>query len=173
MYIDVVVADECKIQREPNAFYRWNATGHTPIVNVDRKKGDAVSFYGGLSLATQREIAYLTNEHQTSRETCCFLETIKKRYYGKGNILLVWDGAMHHMGKVKDWLKRNPGIIELWTFPPYCPDLNPQEHVWKALRAELATMVDQVTYTQLIDRACRFLNTKTFAYDFGIPADLC
>jgi len=168
----VVVADECKIQREPNAFYRWSSKGQTPIVKVDRKKGDAVSFYGGLSLKTKQEVAYLTTAHQTSQETCYFLDAIKKRYRGKGKVLLVWDGAMHHMGAVKGWLIRNPGVVELWKFPPYCPDLNPQEHVWKALREELARIVHRVTYTQLIDRACRFLNTRTFDYDFGVTADL-
>lgn len=168
-----MVADECKIQREPNPFYRWNIKGNTPVVKVDRKKGEAVSFYAGLSLNTKQEIAYLTKEHQTSRETCFFLDEIKRRYQGKGKVLLVWDGAMHHMGKVKNWLTKNPGVVELFKFPPYCPDLNPQEHVWKTLRAELATIVHSVTYEQLIDRACRFLNTNTFDYDFGVTADLC
>ncbi len=168
----MVVADECKIQREPNRFYRWNGKGQTPIIKVDRKKGDAVSFYAGLSLKTKREVAYLTKERQTGHETCFFLNEIKKNYQGKGTVLLVWDGARHHMGEVKGWLQKNPGVVELFNFPPYCPDINPQEHVWKALRAELATIVHRVPYTQLIDRACRFLLTKTFDYDFGITAGL-
>ena len=100
----MVVADECKIQREPNRFYRWNGRGQTPVIKVDRKKGDAVSFYGGLSLKTKREITYLTNEHQTGHETCFFLEEIKKHYQDKGKVLLVWDGGTHHLGEVKDWL---------------------------------------------------------------------
>lgn len=176
----MVVADECKIQREPNPFYRWHTKGQTPVVKVDRKKGDAISFYGGLSLTTKREIAYLTTEHQTSQETCFFLDEIKKTYAEKQKsrgkrkrkVLLIWDGAMHHHGKVQQWLTHNPGVVELWNFPAYCPDLNPQEHVWKAMRADLATIVHQVPYRQLIDRACRFLLTKTFDYDFGITADL-
>lgn len=168
----MVVADECKIQKEPNRFYRWSTKGETPVIKVNRNKDDTVSFYGGLSLKTKREIGYLTTEHQTGHETCFFLEEIKKRYGGKGTVLVVWDGARHHQGEVKEWLKNNPGIVELFKFPAYCPELNPQEHVWKALRAELATIVHRVTYTQLIDRACRFLLTNTFDYDFGITADL-
>lgn len=168
----MVVADECKIQKEPNRFSRWNQKGQTPILKVDRKKDDSVSFYAGLSLKSKQEIAYLTKEHQTGHETCFFLNEIKKRYQGKGTVLLVWDGARHHMGEVKNWLIKNPGVVELFKFPPYCPDLNPQEHVWKALRVELSIIVHSVTYSQLIDRACRFLLTKTFDYDFGIPADL-
>lgn len=168
----MVVADECKIQREPNRFYRWNQKGITPVLRVDRKKGDAFSFYAGLSLKTKQEIAYLTQEHQTGHETCFFLDEIKKTYQGRGKILLVWDGGRHHMGEVKDWLIKNPSVVELFKFPPYCPDLNPQEHVWKVLRANLATIAHNVSYDQLINRACRFLLTTTFDYDFGIPADL-
>lgn len=168
----MVVADECKIQKEPNRFSRWSQRGHTPVVRVNRNKDDTVSFYGGLSLKTKREVAYLTKEHQTGHETCFFLDEIKKQYQGKGKILLVWDGGRHHLGEVKDWLIKNPGIVELFKFPPYCPDLNPQEHVWKALRKELFTIIHRVTYEQLIDRACRFLNTEKFDYNFGITADL-
>lgn len=168
----MVVADECKIQREPNAFYRWSIKGKTPVIRVNRKKGDAISFYGGLSLTTKREIGYITKERQTGVETCKFLEEIRRRYEGKGTVLLVWDGAMHHQGDVKGWLTKHPGVVELFKFPPYCPDLNPQEHVWKALRKELSTIVHAVSYEQLIDRACRFLLSHRFDYDFGIPADL-
>jgi len=167
----VVVADECKIQKEPNRFYRWNIRGNTPIVKVDRNRDDTISFYGGLSLKTKREIIYLTTEHQTGHETCRFLDEVKEKYKNeKGTVLLVWDGAKHHLGEVKDWLNKNPGIVELFKFPPYCPDLNPQEHVWKALRSELSKIIHQVTYKQLIDKACFFLKTSTFNYDFGIKA---
>lgn len=167
----MVVADECKIQREPNPFYRWNQVGKTPVVKVNRQKG-GMSFYGGLSLKQKRQIGYITKEKQTSRETCYFLDEIKRQYEGKGKVLLVWDGARHHLGEVKQWLKENPGVVELFQFPPYCPDLNPQEMVWKALRSELATIVHRVNYEELIDRACRFLRTNTFDYDFGISANL-
>lgn len=73
----MVVADECKIQREPNPFYRWNTKGVTPVVKVDRKRG-GYSFYGGLSLKTKSQIAYITKENQTAKETCKFLDEIKK-----------------------------------------------------------------------------------------------
>lgn len=168
----MVVADECKIQREPNRFYRWSKKGQTPIIKVDRKKDDTGSFYAGLSYKDKTLTPYLTYARQTSHETCYFLDEIKKKYEGKGVVLLVWDGAKHHLGEVKDWLERNPGVVELFKFPPYCPDLNPQEHVWKALRAELATIVHTVTYKELIDHACRFLRTTSFDYDFGVAADL-
>lgn len=167
-----MVEDECKIQREPNSFYRWSVKGETPVTRVDRKKGDAVSFYGGLSLKTKKVITYPTQENQNSHETCFFLDKIKKKYKGKGKVLLVWDGAKHHMGEVKDWLEKNPDIVELYKFPSYCPDLNPQEHVWKALRAYLSEIIHKVSYDELIKRATKFLKGHLFDYNFGVTADL-
>jgi transposase len=168
----VVVADECKFFREPNRFYRWNRKGTTPLMRVDRKR-EGTSFYGGLSLKTKREICYITKEHQTSIETCKFLDEVKKNYSDhQGKILLIWDGAKHHQGEVKKWLERNPNILELDKFPPYCPELNPQEHVWKAVRAELSTVVHRYSYSEIIDMASFLLKTNIFDYDFGFKAVL-
>ena len=49
-------------------------------------------------------------------------------------ILLFWDRAPWHRGpKIKAILEANPRL-EIIYFPPGAPDLNPQEHVWKATR---------------------------------------
>ena len=45
-------------------------------------------------------------------------------------------------------------------------NLNPQEHVWKALRKHLAKVAGQYTFKETIDRACRFLRTETFDFAF-------
>lgn len=167
----MVVADECKIQREPNKYYRWNKRGDTPIARVDRKKG-GMSIYGGLSYKKKRIIAYMTEKRQTSKQTVRFLDEIKKEYDGKGQVLLIWDGASHHMGEVKNWLRENPGVVDIMRFPPYSPELNPQEHVWKSMRNDISTVSHRYTYSQVIDRASRFLKMTKFDYDFGFTVDL-
>src|ERR687889_1586089 len=49
-------------------------------------------------------------------------------------ILLLWDRAPWHRSKlVKSFLLDNPQLEILWL-PPAAPELNPQEHVWKATR---------------------------------------
>lgn len=159
----MVVADECRIQEEPNEFYRWSLKRNPPIIKV-RKEKQNVSFYGGLSLKTKKVTAHLC-DWQNSEETCLFLEEIKKKYEGKGTVLLIWDNASWHKSeKIRGWLKDNPGVIELFNFPPYAPELNPQEHVWKALRDELSDVVGVYTFEEVIDRACLFLRINTFDY---------
>ncbi|MBM4402607.1 MAG: IS630 family transposase, partial [Candidatus Cloacimonetes bacterium] len=134
----MVVADECKLQEEPNPFYRWNIKGQTPIVKILSSK-KSVSFYGGLSLNDKKEIVHLA-PWQNSEETCRFLDELKKKYQNtKKPVLLIWDGASYHKsGMIREWCEDNPGVLELLRFPAYSPDLNPQENVWKALRRNLS-----------------------------------
>ena len=85
----------------------------------------------------------------------------------EGLILICLDGAGFHRSiKLKDYLKQNHGIFELFRFPTYSPDLNPQEHVWKALRANLNKVKGKYTFSRTVDRACRFLLTQKFDYKF-------
>jgi len=160
----VVVADECKLQEQPNPFYRWNIKGQTPIVKILQSK-ESVSFYGGLSLGNQKQIIHLA-QWQNSEETCRFLDRLKLKYQAaKKPVLLIWDGASYHKsGKIREWCRDNPGVVELLRFPAYSPDLNPQEKVWKALRKDLSRVVHQYTFQEVIDRACRFLLTGRFDY---------
>ena len=49
-------------------------------------------------------------------------------------IILYWDRAPLHRGKPIDKVLKDNLQLEIIYFPPASPDLNPQEHVWKAVR---------------------------------------
>ena len=54
--------------------------------------------------------------------------------YPQVPLLLLWDRATWHKGEaIRSVLAAHPRLEVLW-FPPGCPELNPQEHVWKAMR---------------------------------------
>lgn len=91
----------------------------------------------------------------------------KKEEIYEGLILIFLDGAgFHRSRELKAYLKENYGIFELLRFPTYSPDLNPQEHVWKALRKHLSGVWGQYSFSQMVDRACFFLRTGKFNYTF-------
>ena len=84
--------------------------------------------------------------------------------YPHQKILLFWDGAGWHRGSVvQDFIKED-GLIEIVYFPPYSPEENPQEHVWKAGRAA----VTHNKFIPDIDQAAKdfiqYLNTSSFPY---------
>jgi len=59
------------------------------------------------------------------------LEGIGKKYIGK-KIIIFWDNATWHKSKeIKQYLSDTRHNFVLKNFPPYAPDENPQEHVWK------------------------------------------
>jgi transposase len=55
---------------------------------------------------------------------------------GSRKVFMVIDnGPCHWLDDAgKQWLAENGDKIELWRLPPYSPDFNPVEGVWKATR---------------------------------------
>lgn len=80
-------------------------------------------------------------------------------------ILLIWDNASFHKKKeVRKWLTDNPGVVELMNFPTYCPELNPQEHVWRAMKQHLAGLKTySMRFDEIVIAAEKFLK-RTFRY---------
>lgn len=66
-----------------------------------------------------------------------FLRQILKSFHCR-NIILIWDGATTHRSKeVKELLRTlPPNRLELYQLPSHSPELNPDEQVWKFLKAE-------------------------------------
>lgn len=77
-------------------------------------------------------------------------------------ILVLWDNASYHKSKeVKKWLEENPGVVELMNFPPYCPECNPQEHVWKAMKRYLASLKTyEMQFDDIVIVAKKFLKRR-------------
>lgn len=181
------------LEQMPHSFSRWAKQGKTPFVRFQQKNSDSLTFFGGLSFKTKKQIAHL-GENRDSKNFILWLEELVKTYRRnislllpshleklaklnknkkeeekiyEGLILTVVDGASCHTSKeTKEWLNKHYGEVELFRFPTYSPNLNPQEKVWKALRKFLSDVRDKYSFRELTDRACRFLLTKVFDYKF-------
>ena len=169
-----MVGDECNIQHEPNGTNRWSEVGNTPVIRVNRSrdKNHKISVFGALSITSGKVLAmfcvWLNSE--TALE---FLERVKthrtrllKKMKSKPlPVLLIWDNASYHKSKeVREWLALNPGGGELMNFPPYCPERNPQEHVWRAMKQYVASRKTHEMLFGNIVAAAKIFLTKTFRY---------
>jgi transposase len=64
-----------------------------------------------------------------------FLGMLLRHTRPNRKILLVVDNArFHHAADLQPWLADHRGRIQLDFLPPYSPDLNPIERVWKLTR---------------------------------------
>lgn len=127
----ILAGDEASLYLQASLMRVWAPVGQTPIITVAANR-DSTHFYGALDLISGREIT-LRSDLMTSDVSALFLSRVLLAYPDKP-ILLLWDRATWHRGAaVKAILEANPRLEVMW-FPPGCPELNPQEHVWKAAR---------------------------------------
>lgn len=159
----ILVEDEMIITSQTTTQKIWlpeNYQAEIECSNVRKRK----SIYGFLNIKTGDELAFKA-EKQTSEISAKILKKVLDRYKGK-KVLLFWDNAPWHLGKpMRDFLSTCSNF-KIINFPPYAPDENPQEHVWKAGRAQVThnrfiSNIDAIT-RELI---C-YLNNSIFKYQF-------
>lgn len=80
----------------------------------------------------------LIHESQTinAETTIAFLKEIEEYYQNKTRIIIIVDNARYYKNKkVTEYLKTSK--IEFWFLPPYSPNLNLIERLWKFLRKKI------------------------------------
>jgi transposase len=93
-----------------------------------------------------------------------FLEHLVTCLPGR-RILLLWDRAPWHKGAARAFIEAHPDL-EMVYFPPGCPDLNPQEHVWKQTRDAVGHLWDYRHIGDLRQAFQTHLDTTLFHFDW-------
>ena len=106
------------------------------IKNTENIKANAFAFYSinGNNLIDFKDCSKAEN-------VCEFLEKIVEENKGKIIVLILDNSKTHHAIKTitRD---KELGII-LVFLPPYSPDLNPVEYVWKTIKREVSVKMIQ------------------------------
>lgn len=128
----VFAADEARINYDEEVRRCWVKRNEKTVIKVTRDKSQYQSYFGALNLKTgTHELIRLL--WQDTENTIEALRELTKRY-PKLKLCIIWDNARWHRSKE---LRTLLGIdkefehIQLIWLPPYAPDENPQEHVWK------------------------------------------
>ncbi len=141
----------------------WAPRGQTPLIQVHPGR-ELTHFYGTLNLHTGQEIVMRTpimNSATTAQHLQQILAAIPNL-----PILLLWDKAPWHFGEpVRQVLAQNPRL-EVIYFPTAAPDLNPQEHVWKATRSAVSHNHSYYDLERLAQRFEQHLTANTFKSSF-------
>lgn len=164
-----MVADEVRISIEANPFYVWHKQGLTPIKKKKMEVHKSKVIFGALSMKLAKVLTH-TCQKQSGIEAVKLLNRVKSYYqknllYTGRPILLLWDnGGSHKSAEVKQWLNDNPGVVELDNFPPYSPEFNPIEYVWKELKKHTNHLRGAVALKEIMAAAAKFLKNKRFHY---------
>lgn len=160
----VLTEDEMILTTQTTTQKVWLPTNKSVHIEASNKR-EKRCIYGFLNVKTGQEHSFKT-DYTNSLTTCNMLSKLLEIYPDQ-KIVIVWDNASWHRSKtVRDFLEKHPGIFHLFAFPPYYPDENPQEHVWKAGRAKVThnVFIDKIDKTT--DQFVEYLNQSKFEYKF-------
>ena len=134
---------------------------YPPVVDTNTTKRRK-SIYGFLNLKNEQQNAFIT-DWQNMYITVEVLEKLRG-IYPTQKLLLVWDNCGWHRGsEVQKWIRRD-GKIKTLYFPPYTPDLNPQEHVWKTGRKATTHNLHITDIEQTTKHFVSYITSQTFSY---------
>lgn len=158
----ILCGDEMVLTSRTTTQRVWLPIGEYPPVIESNSTRKHQNFYRFLNLKTGREDAFLT-EKQNMNVTAEVLTQLRGIYPTQNLILLCDNCGWHKGAKVIEWIEAD-GKTEVMAFPPYTPDLNPQEHVWKAGRKAVIHNHHIHTIEEIADSFISYLQGQTFPY---------
>ena len=163
----VLAMDEMSLYFQATVTQVWSPVGQTPEVYVSGSR-DHIHFYGALDLQTGHQFA-LPASLQSAQTTLSFFQDLLL-VYPTQPILLFLDRAPWHTAKlVTDFFASHPRLQPI-HFPPACPDLNPQEHVWSQARAAVSHNHTFRDFALLKSAFFDFLSSTTFTIASALAA---
>jgi len=157
----ILAMDQMSLYFQATLTRVWAPVGQTPIVAVHPQR-DQGHFYGALNLRHGRETALSASE-MTSEMTTNFVMILLMLY--PQPILLLLDRAPWHFGEVTTLIEQTDRLQVIY-FPPACPDLNPQEHVWERARDAISHNHTYRQFQPLVDDFETYLNVTPFSTNF-------
>ena len=148
----IMFADEAGMRSDYHAGTTWGPRGRTPVV---RATGHRVSVQMLSAIGTNGQLQFMIHDGRGNAEVFCGF--LRQLMLGATQpIFLVVDGHSIHKAKiVQDYVASTNGELELIFLPPYSPQLNPDEQVWKNIKERVAKQkpVDKFSMRILLNEA--------------------
>lgn len=160
---EVLVSDETRIEQEAITRRAWLPKGKKTIIEVKRTK-EYQNYIGFLNQTSYKTHLYKLN-WQNQVEVIKALKKLIKQYPNK-KLLIIWDNAGFHKGKlIREQLQQGKALqnIHLINLPPYAPDKNPIEHVWKYAKDKVSN-IQRNTFEETVAKFESTIRKKAFKY---------
>jgi len=150
--------DETSPQTTANTQRLWSFTKPSIIKNTTQMRANTFGFYpiNGNSVVDFKD-------HSKKEDVCEFLELIRSKNPIKCIVVILDNFRSHWANKTREKAKEL-GII-LAFLPPYSPDLNPIEFIWKSIKREVsAIFIESVEYLKTIIREAFIRLSSSLSY---------
>ena len=170
---EIYFGDAAHIRSDHHAGRTWGKRGATPIVQATGAR------YGIslISAITSKGHMRFMIKEKGGVNADVFIEFLKRLVVGQARpiFLIVDRGPAHRAKKTLEFVKTLNGKLRLFFLPPYAPETNPDELVWKHLKADtVGRMVTtgRADFKSKVISAMRSLqkNSKKIAAFFQKPS---
>ena len=158
---DIYFGDAAHIRSDHHSGRTWGKRGETPVV-VATGARHGMSL---ISAITSRGHMRFMILEKGSVNADVFIDFLKRLIAGaKRTIYLIVDrGSAHRAKKTKAFVESLDGKLRLFFLPPYSPDRNPDELVWKHLKADTVgrmAITDKQDFSQKVRSSMRQLQNN-------------
>jgi transposase len=128
----LIFEDEASFRQDSTLHATWARRGCQPEIPVTGQR-KSIKIFGCIDIYSARFL-YRRDSVFNAVNYMGFLEQIAKHYHGQ-KVYYIQDNASYHKDKnVWDWFKANRRWIEVHNLPPYSPEYNAAEPLWKFTR---------------------------------------
>ena len=131
---DIYFGDAAHMRSDHHAGRTWGKRGETPIVETTGAR-HSLSLISAISSKGQMRFM-ITEKGGVNADV--FIEFLKRLMIGavRPIFLIVDNGPAHRAKKTTAFVETLGGKLKLFFLPPYSPDRNPDELVWKHMKAD-------------------------------------
>ena len=126
--------DECHFQQHGTRCRMWVPPEEKDPIVKHAPTRKSIAVFGAVEANTGKMIVMDTPQFNAETFLLFLKRLIKSKRRNKKIVLVLDNARYHHALKLQPWLKKNETKIELLFLPPYSPDLNNIERVWKLTR---------------------------------------
>lgn len=126
--------DEAHFQQHGTRCTMWVAPEDKDPIQLLAPTRKSVSQFGAINLRVGSLITQVAEKFNALTFESFLKKLLSHRAKGKRMMLILDNARYHHAKLLKPFLHKHRRILKLVFLPPYSPNLNPIERVWKLTR---------------------------------------
>ena len=142
----IYFVDSVHPEHQTRLAYGWIMKGERKGIAMTARQY-RLNFMGGICL-NGHKVVYEQSDKVNESSIQSFLYRLRKNHPGRYKVHIIWDNAGYHCSKKVKAFAEELGIV-VHYLPPYSPNLNPIERLWKIMH-------EQVTYNRYYEKFSDF-----------------
>jgi len=130
----IYFGDAVHFKHNAEAGYAWSLKGEPHLIPANSGR-QRYNVFGAYCVQTQEGVFLLTEANIDQSRLIEFLPLLRAKHPGSGKLYLLLDNARYNYTQAVNAEARRQHI-QLDYLPPYSPNLNPIERLWKFVRKE-------------------------------------